>query len=85
MSKKTQKTLYCTLSFLSLILAFAVIFRLATGGGIGQAGLVSGKDHREKQAAMTSPYIAETAAGKPGDGKPALVIITKRKPGPAGR
>jgi len=59
MSKKTQKTLYYTLSFLSLILAFVVIAWLAGGApfgaaGVGavQEGLASGKDHPEVRATM---------------------------------
>jgi hypothetical protein len=59
MSKKTQKTLYYTLSFLSLILAFVVIAWLAGGApfgaaGVGtvQEGLASGKDHPEIRATM---------------------------------
>jgi len=38
MSKKTQKTLYYTLNFLTLILAFVVITWLAGGATFGGAG-----------------------------------------------
>jgi hypothetical protein len=58
-SKKTQKTLYYTLSFLTLILAFVVITWLAGGATFGAAdsgaveeGIASGKDHPEVRATM---------------------------------
>ena len=59
MSKKTQKTLYYTLSFLSLLLAFVIISWLAGGvpfrvSGVvsAQEGLASGKDHPKVRAAI---------------------------------
>jgi hypothetical protein len=85
MSKKTQKTLYFTLSFLSLILAFVVIFRLTVGAGVGQKGLASGKDYRGDQVTMAPPVIAERATGEIVDWKPAVIVVTKQRPGPAGR
>lgn len=85
MSGKTWKTLYFTLSFLSLILALVIIFRLATGAGAGQERLALGKDYRGDQVTMDPPDIAGTATGKIGDGKPAVVVVTKERPGLAGR
>jgi hypothetical protein len=85
MSKKTWKTLYFTLSFLSLILALVVIFRLAAGAGAGQERLASGKDYRGDQVTMAPPDIAGKATGTFGDWKPAVVVVTKKQPGPAGR
>ncbi|MCX5834764.1 MAG: hypothetical protein NTV99_09705 [Deltaproteobacteria bacterium] len=101
MSKKTQRTLYYTLSFLTLILAFVVITWLAggatlgvTGVGAAQEGFLSGKDHPEVRATMavqdrngrrlmTHPDIVGTATGHADDGRPAVLIMTKKRLGPA--
>ncbi len=101
MSKKTKKTLYFTLSFLTLILAFVVIAWLAggatfgaAGAGAAQEGIVSGKDHPEVRATMAvqdrntrrlmaHPDIVGTATGHADDERPAVLIMTKRRLGPA--
>jgi len=101
MSKKTQKTLYYTLSFLTLILAFVVITWLAggatfvaAGAGAAQEGLLSAKDHPEVRATMAvqdrntrrlmaHPDIVGTATGHADDGRPAVLVFTKKRLGPA--
>ena len=101
MSKKTQKTLYYTLSFLTLILAFVVITWLAggatlgaAGAGAAQEGLLSAKDHPEVRATMAvqdrntrrlmaHPDIVGTATGHADDGRPVVLIFTKKRLGPA--
>jgi len=101
MSKKTQKTLYYTLSFLTLILAFVVITWLASGATFGAAGagaakegIASGKDHPEVRATMAvqdrhtrrlMSYldIVGTATGHADDGRPAVLVFTKKRLGPS--
>jgi len=101
MSKKTQKTLYYTLSFLTLILAFVVITWLASGSTFGAAGagaakegIASSEDHPEVRATMavqdrhtrrlmSHPDIVGTATGHADDGRPAVLIFTKKRLGPS--
>jgi hypothetical protein len=101
MSKKTQKTLFYTLSFLTLILTFVVISWLAGGATFGAAGagaakdkIASGKDQTEIRATMavqdrnsrrlmSHPDIVGTATGHEDDGRPAVLVFTKKRLGPA--
>ena len=60
MSKKTQKTLYYTLSFLTLILAFVVITWLAGGTTFGGGG--EGTVHEGITSSKYHPAVRTTMA-----------------------